>query len=106
MTGRQFAFGDPEWPGLAKLTEECGEVLQIVGKLMMVHGSPVHWSGDLRAQFCDELADLSAAVDFIKAFGVTQEEADRIEVREKEKLTKFIERHQHPENDVPPPLTA
>jgi hypothetical protein len=28
-----FAFGDDIWPGLAKLNEECGEVIQVADKL-------------------------------------------------------------------------
>lgn len=31
-----FAIGDKEWPGISKLIEEAGEVLQICGK---AHGN-------------------------------------------------------------------
>lgn len=60
-----FAFGDAEWPGLAKVNEEAGEVIQVIGKLMMVHGRSKHWSGDLRQMLVEELADLMAAIDFV-----------------------------------------
>lgn len=29
-----FSIGSKRWPGISKLIEECGEVLQIAGKLM------------------------------------------------------------------------
>ncbi len=61
-----FAFGDDEWPGLAKLAEEAGEVLAVVGRLMATHGERTHFDGsDLRTSFLRELADLRAASDFV-----------------------------------------
>ncbi len=61
-----FAFGAEQWPGLAKLNEEAGEVVQIIGKLMMTYGAPAHWDGtDLKQRLQDEVADLAAAVDFV-----------------------------------------
>lgn len=60
-----FAFGDEVWPGLAKLNEECGEVVVEIGKLMMTHGDPNHWSGDLRKRLLAEIADVEAAIVFV-----------------------------------------
>lgn len=61
-----FAFGDDEWPGLAKLAEESGELLSVVGRLMATHGRRVHFDGsDLGTSFLRELADLRAASDFV-----------------------------------------
>jgi len=61
-----FAFGDDEWPGLAKLAEESGEVLAVIGRLMATHGERVHFDGsDLRTSLLRELADLRAASDFV-----------------------------------------
>lgn len=60
-----FSFGSLRWPGLAKLVEECGEVVRVVGKLMNTNGEPKHWSGlDLRAALEDEIGDLHAAIGF------------------------------------------
>lgn len=59
-----FSFGSKTWPGLAKLVEESGEVLQISGKLMMTGGDPNHWSGDLSLKMESELADTMAAIFF------------------------------------------
>lgn len=34
-----FSLGSRTWPGLSKLVEECGEVLQIAGKIMGTGGA-------------------------------------------------------------------
>jgi NTP pyrophosphatase (non-canonical NTP hydrolase) len=61
-----FSIGQNVWPGISKLIEECGEVLQIAGKLIATGGRTDHWSGlDLRAELQDELADLAAASLFV-----------------------------------------
>lgn len=64
-----FAIGDKEWPGISKLVEECGETLQIAGKLMGTGGEAHHWDGegDLRDRLQNELADLGAAIWFVAA---------------------------------------
>lgn len=63
-----YAFTSPRWPGLAKLMEEAGEVVQVGGKILMVGGSTAHWEGDgLDARLTKELADLAAAIDFMVA---------------------------------------
>jgi NTP pyrophosphatase (non-canonical NTP hydrolase) len=88
-----FAFGDEEWPGLAKLVEECGEVVQVVGKLMMTHGNPGHWSGDLRSQLVEEIGDVKAAIEFVEAHCLTVEEREALTTRKYEKLVKFLNWH-------------
>lgn len=61
-----FAIGSDLWPGLSKLIEECGEVIQVAGKLIATHGEAAHWDGsDLRQRLHDELADLDAAIRFV-----------------------------------------
>jgi len=62
--GDPFSFGSKTWPGTAKLIEECGEVLQVLGKLLQTGGDTKHWDGDLRDGLRAELADLNAAVLF------------------------------------------
>jgi hypothetical protein len=101
-----FAFGDPVWPGLAKLNEECGEVIQVIGKLMMTHGAPAHWSGDLRAMLVDEIADVIAAALFVRRFALTAAESSYIEGRVIEKRMKFEAWHADMDADPPPPLRA
>lgn len=60
-----FSLGADKWPGLSKLIEECGEVLQIAGKLIATGGRSDHWSGlDLVAELEKEIGDLEAAAMF------------------------------------------
>ena len=62
-----FSLGQVEqWPGLAKLVEECGEVLQIAGKLIATGGDTSHWSGlDLGDCLTEELGDVLASALFV-----------------------------------------
>lgn len=61
-----FAIGDKKWPGLSKLVEECGEVVQVIGKLMGSRGNDLHWNvPSLKAALEDEVADLLAACDYV-----------------------------------------
>lgn len=63
-----FQLGTSEWPGLAKLAEEAGEVVQVIGKLMATGGNVAHWEGsDLAERLEEELGDLLAAVEFVIA---------------------------------------
>lgn len=51
------------YKGIFKLTEECGEVLQIIGKLgPFPHGRHPDGGEDLRVRLEKELADLQAAI--------------------------------------------
>lgn len=60
-----FAIGDKEWAGLSKLVEECGEVQQVLGKLIGSRGDVNHYDGsNLRDRLEEELADLLAAIMF------------------------------------------
>lgn len=64
-TENQYAIGGDKWPGLAKLIEECGEVIQVAGKLMGSDGDIRHWDGtNLEEKFVEELGDLIAATWF------------------------------------------
>jgi hypothetical protein len=100
-----FAFSDQEWPGFAKLMEESGELVEVLGpalllsalgklvqdggKLMMVHGTTDHWSGDLRQMLMEEIADVEAAIDFVKDHNFTGKERKKIASRVKAKRNKF-----------------
>lgn len=51
------------WRGIAKLNEECGEVIQLIGKLMAYPaGDHPDGKGHLKHRLEDELADLKAAI--------------------------------------------
>lgn len=70
-----FAIGDKEWPGLSKLMEEAGEVVQVGGKLMGTHGATNHWDGtSLRERLFEEMADLQAAIEFVQSHNMTIKE--------------------------------
>jgi NTP pyrophosphatase (non-canonical NTP hydrolase) len=86
-------IGGIMWPGLSKLIEECGEVLQVVGKLMGSAGSTDHWSGDLNQMLIEELGDLRAAITFFMEANAI--DSASVSVRHREKLAKFWEWHRN-----------
>lgn len=104
-----FAFSDKEWPGIAKLIEECGELSEVLaptlllsaigklmqtqGKLVMIQGGTDHWSGDLRKAMVEEIADVEAAIDFVKAHCLKNKEVGAISRRRAAKLKKFERWH-------------
>lgn len=59
-----YAIGAQEWPGLSKLTEEMGELQQVLGKLLGISGSLEHWDGNLGPRLIAEIGDVQAAIDF------------------------------------------
>jgi NTP pyrophosphatase (non-canonical NTP hydrolase) len=99
-----FAFGDDLLPGLAKLVEECGEVLQVAGKFMMTHGSRAHWSGDLRRMLLEEVADVEAAIVFFTRHNLDDQERRDMSRRVSAKVAKFEGWHADMGADPPPDL--
>jgi NTP pyrophosphatase (non-canonical NTP hydrolase) len=86
-----FAIGDKEWPGISKLTEEAGEVLQIVGKLMGTGGNAAHWNvPDLRQALINELGDLQAAIALVVGLNFNDEERKFLKERADQKLAIFL----------------
>ena len=86
-----FSIGGKLWPGLSKLIEEAGEVMQVGGKLIGSEGDPAHWSGDLNAMLIEELGDLRAAIAFfMEANGIDRAS---VALRQREKLALFWEWH-------------
>lgn len=67
MTSGPYSIGSDHWPGLAKLAEEAGELIQVIGKIIAMGGTDVHWDGttSLRARLMEEMGDVTAAVDFL-----------------------------------------
>lgn len=60
-----YSIGSELWPGTSRVIEECGELMQVLGKLIGASGATSHWDGtDLRERLTDELADVRAALDF------------------------------------------
>jgi NTP pyrophosphatase (non-canonical NTP hydrolase) len=94
-----YTFGSDNWPGLSKLVEECGEVIQVCGKIMGTGGQFEHWDGsNLAERLEDELGDLTAAIDFVTFHvGLLR---SRIAQRAEEKFDTF--ERWHAEGDPPP----
>lgn len=65
-----YMLGDKEFPGLAKVIEEAGELGEVFGKIMSCGGLRFNpWGGaDLGAKLDEEAADLLAALTFMVAY--------------------------------------
>lgn len=104
-----FAFSDKDWPGIAKMVEEFGELQEILplvilmkslgkatqtqGKLMMIQGGTDHWSGDLRKALVEEMADVLAAIQFVGEHNLSKRERKSIAIRVQKKLQRFEKWH-------------
>jgi NTP pyrophosphatase (non-canonical NTP hydrolase) len=89
-----FAIGDERWPGLSKLNEECGEVIQVIGKLMGARGVTDHWDGtNLKQRLIEELADLRAAIHLVTDLNLSEQEFKLYLDRIDDKLTLFKQWH-------------
>lgn len=86
-----FAIGDEEWPGIAKMNEECGELIQVIGKLMGSSGDVNHWSGNLRDKLHEEMGDALAALNFVILHCDVDHQA--IEKQRRKKLARFERWH-------------
>lgn len=92
MTAGPYAIGSDHCPGLSKLAEEAGEVVQVIGKIMGAGGMVKHWDGsDLRERLIEEVADVIAASRFvIKANSLN---VDEVYARATKKLETFRRWH-------------
>jgi NTP pyrophosphatase (non-canonical NTP hydrolase) len=97
-----YSFGTDIHPGFAKIVEEGGELFEVIGKIMMIDGRFNHWVGDLRKALHDELADVSAAVDFYVAQPVNFSPVERAAFFER-KMTKLAKFEDWDENPRPLP---
>lgn len=87
-----YSIGSGQWPGLAKVIEECGEVIQAAGKIIAANGDGRHWDGsDLRQRLEDELADAQAAIGF--AIDMNGLDSERMLNRTADKLAMFAQWH-------------
>jgi hypothetical protein len=85
--------------GLAKLIEECGELLQVAGKKLAWYDTDEpHWDGsELDRRLEEELADVFAAGTLvIDALGLTRA---AIYLRRDQKLGLFTDWHRDPTNN-------
>ncbi len=88
MNKGDFNVNSSTWPGLSKLIEEAGEVIQVCGKLIATAGADIHYdSSNLRERLQDELGDLKAAVQFV--INMNELDADAISERTSAKLELY-----------------
>lgn len=82
----KYSTSSHRWKGIHKLTEEMGELAQVIGKTN-VFPDGVHPDGGppLAQRFSDELTDLEAAIEYFR----TQNTIPRDIVRFDDKLAKF-----------------
>jgi hypothetical protein len=94
-----YEIGSDNWPGLAKLVEEIGELNQVLGKIMGGGGDTTYWDGtDLRVNLTEELADVEAALLFfsesnLDKLRINGEFYGPYNARVQYKLGKFYEWH-------------
>lgn len=85
-----FSIGSSLWPGVSKLIEEMGELGQALGKLMATFGAAEHWDGtNLDRRIEEEMADVLAAIAFVRDLNGHRLDADRIACLTEHKHTLF-----------------
>lgn len=92
MSAGPYAIGSTHCPGLSKLAEEAGEVVQVAGKIVGFGGFGTHWDGSqLRERLAEEIADVIAACQFV----MIHNELDQIAIEQRigAKLRLFREWH-------------
>lgn len=86
-----------DFPGLAKLNEECGELIQVIGKMIEMSDTitPItgthHDGSNLIDRFESEMADVLAAIDYVMISNDLT--LSKITERRNEKLKKFMDWH-------------
>lgn len=85
-----FSFKAPRGlRGLAKLVEECAELVAEAAHFMMTGGGALHWKGHLRQRLLDEIADVRAITTYFIETNLTEGERNALNQRVSDKLAKF-----------------
>lgn len=86
-----FQMADPVWPGLAKLAEECAEVVQVVMKIIGTAGTLEFRDGQRieRSRLIEEMGDVVAALRFVQEHALTLTERDELHRRANAKRALF-----------------
>lgn len=87
-TRQPFVIGSEVWPGAVKLMEECGELVQALGKLIAYPDGPHPDGGNTHDYFHDEAGDVSGALAFM-IDNVEQVDGNRVHARAVAKLNRF-----------------
>lgn len=89
-TPAPFQVGSDNWPGVAKLLEEVGELNQVLGKLIATEGDPAYFDGtDLEERLHEELGDVLAAIVFVMGHNGTRLDRHRINDRAAKKGSRL-----------------
>jgi hypothetical protein len=103
MSAGPYSIGSTIWPGLSKVSEEMGELGQVLGKLLGTGGVISHWDGsNLKDRLIEEIGDLSAALRFFVE--ENNLDADALGARHDQKLALF--RKWHDAQTLPPGATS
>lgn len=101
MSGDQFGpvpwaiAQDDCWPGTAKVIEECGELVQVLAKLIALGRDGTHWDGsDIRPRVMEEVADVTAALQFFVARNLSPGEERAVHARAEAKEAQFERWHE------------
>lgn len=91
-------------PGIIKVKEECGELIQVLAKVAAIGMIDRYWDGTkLNIKLIEEIGDVEATLEYLKAHNGLDREA--IKARKKAKLKKFARWHKnvragrHPNDD-------
>ena len=105
MTEPPYSIGQHRLPGLAKVIEECGELLQVAGKVMSTGSLGAHPDGThLAIRLEHELGDVLAAIDFFIKHNLVGDGV--IEQRRKSKFVRFVDWHcEHTKKTGKPPAS-
>lgn len=88
-----YSIGSDTWPGLGKVAEETGELLQVIGKLLASGGDAYHWDGsNLKERIEDEMADVVAAIEFALCVN-PQIDMRKVHARASRKQNQFMTWH-------------
>jgi NTP pyrophosphatase (non-canonical NTP hydrolase) len=98
-----FRIGSDHCPGFSKLTEEMGELQQVIGKIEGFGGFGVHWDGqNLGESLEKEIADVLAAIEFVTAKNIDHLSRQRISRRKWVKYERFRMWHDNVQSGRPP----
>ena len=89
-----FGIGSRLLAGLAKVSEEMGEVTKVIGKIIGLGYMGQYWDGtNLQSELEDEIADVEATLEYLKKHNKLDRK--KISKRKKFKLKKFARWHKN-----------
>lgn len=98
-----YAIGSERHAGLAKIIEECGELIEVCAKIIGNGGSFEYYDGtELDARLAQELADVLAAIQYTRAHNIGLVAfSDYINKRKEDKFRLFQAWDQAERSDSP-----